>query len=111
MPRRARAKEILGKGTTEAKTGQNIQTEFLAHKKELAKDLKKTNDTVSELNKENLTLKKRFDEYMKREEEEHDYIMALEARIKELELAKKFDPNHLNWLGRLLFKILIRKQK
>jgi hypothetical protein len=50
-------------------------------------------------------LEARFTAYMELEETDHDLLVTLQARVAELE-SKPFNLDRLNFLGKLLFKII-----
>lgn len=66
-------------------------------------------ETINEIRKENLILKKRFDDYMRREVDEYDIMNTNARRIRDLEDNRKFDPSTLNFLGRILMKLITKR--
>jgi hypothetical protein len=51
-------------------------------------------------------LKKRFDDYMKREEENHDTAMAFQRHVKE----NVFQRDRLSFLGKIIYYLMFSKK-
>lgn len=68
---------------------------------QLKATLEKNESLQSDLEK----LEARFTAYMELEETDHDNLVILQARVAELE-SKPFNLDGLNFLGKLLFKII-----